>query len=368
MKIGARWRLLKTAKIPEDHAVFVRGTGTENFDIPETEATIDGDYLYIDPVPVSKALTPELTKYFNPFRITWEIRCEDGEWQPAGTSTNEIYVCLEGVTSQKPTITPYRTVVHLACSNDGATTPLEAARKTWALFAVPGEGPKNVKAWNERDKAYTRDLFYYMEDTLGAESPQNAQCGSPGEGGSAKFLLRQTNGSGQCSAWAMLLYDVWRLNRVTAKYYRADVKGSGPTGIPYYQFWVKKWHFTEPPAHTAPGPYYDFLWIWVDMKDIPINATCGQLTNVWGIPGQGSRAEHKEPSQKGFSNHQFLYYDKLFWDPSYGRIYTSEASFQNKAIAGYGFQNGTDPTTHKPRDGITKATPNVINIKFEPLP
>ena len=41
------------------------------------------------------------------------------------------------------------------------------------------------------------------------------------------------------------------------------------------------------------------------------------------------------PSEKVFSNHQFLLYNSLYYDPSYGVTYTNPADFQAKAVQAF---------------------------------
>ena len=53
------------------------------------------------------------------------------------------------------------------------------------------------------------------------------------------------------------------------------------------------------------------------------------------VAGQGS-GPSDAPSQKVFSNHQFVKYNDKYYDPSYGKIYTGDADFQTQAIQGYG--------------------------------
>lgn len=111
-------------------------------DVNKGAKTITGTHLF-----AIKDFAPQV-KFFDPLALKWEISLDGGKtFIEAGTSQNPVYFCLRGPIDEKPK--PYRTVVHLACSNDGATTADEAVEKTWALFLG-----KNVKGWDEEEKAF----------------------------------------------------------------------------------------------------------------------------------------------------------------------------------------------------------------------
>ena len=125
-------------------------------------------------------------------------------WQVAGVSKNPLYVCLSSTGPNTATL--YRTVVHLACSNAGATSQSEAAANTWDNFST-GSGPKNVKTWGESTK-----LYYYEPGKTFDENP-HIDCADPP--GTNPLLSAHR---GQCSTWATLLQDAWSVNGVNSDY------------------------------------------------------------------------------------------------------------------------------------------------------
>lgn len=324
----ATWEL--TGTIPDPDKLFIRGTGEGGIDIPSTKATISGSVISINNAVATQAF-PSQTKYYNPFTITWEVSFDGGDtWQAAGTSKNVIYVCLYG---EKPD-NRYRTMVHLACSKDGASTVDQAVSNSWDL--IKG---RNVCKWNQATESYDVPLYYYRPGTSFDPSENPVTVGG---------LLRVT--SGECIAWAHLLQDAWTLNG--AKENQDAPESSfytiaAPNQTLYRAFWVKDWG--KIPASTC---FFEFQSSEFDMIPYPPSGQYGyyddlgiNLKNERTIPGQNSGGD--APSQKVFGNHQFVKYKKAdstfaYYDPSYGVTYNGttkaqcEADFQSKALVGFG--------------------------------
>ena len=115
-------------------------------------------------------------------------------------------------------ITPNRchTVVHLACSEKGATTASQAVANTWSLF----EGPADVKTWDGVA------LHYYQSGIAWANHVTDVAG-----------LLSFRNG--QCAAWQKLLECAWQANGVVSE--RASASPTTSAG-----FLVKNWLFGNP--------------------------------------------------------------------------------------------------------------------------
>jgi hypothetical protein len=298
---------------------LVRGTGPDGINIPETAAAFTGGTIFIGLVSATAAFAGR-TKYYHPFEIAWEISFDDGyNWCPAGVSDNAIYVALEVPSGA----TPFHTVVHLACSNDGATTAADALVKTWQLFALPGGGPANVVGWNDTTKSWTRRLHYYRPRTTFGQNPWP----------DTDDLLNSPLDTGQCSTWANLFADAIALNGSSSSHVTAQ-------SIRHSFFLVKNWRFAAP---AMLGNWrFQFGGFSFDMAD-PVRVVFGELTNRPTIAGQNSAPV--APSQKVFSNHQFVRCidaagTATYYDPSYGVTYADEADFQAKAVAGFAFFAG----------------------------
>jgi hypothetical protein len=313
--------------VPNPSEVKIRGINltVSGMNIPSTAATLrtgTSDVYEISNVLVATAF-PSVVAFFKEFQIRWELSLDNGaNWAPVGTSSNPIYVCLADPVVNPATM--FRTLVHLACSNTGATTASGAAAKTWELFSEGGSSPKNVKTWN--DVA----LYYYKPGTIAV--PDNAVCSI------ATFLQSHT---GQCSVWAHLLQDAWSVNGVTSDYVTATVSGKTYLFVSDWSalsttepFWYQRTQTPlndmwpgppglNPPSVPSPYGYYDNP-----------NAATNKFLNLTTLGGQGSGAG-ATPSQKIFRNHQFLKFNGTYYDPSYGVTYANASAFQAKC-AGWG--------------------------------
>ncbi len=328
----AEWSF--TGTINDPNQLYIQGLGEGGINIPSTKAALSGSVISIANVAAEIAF-PAQTKYYNPFTIQWQVSFDGGStWQAAGTSTNAIYVCLTG-----PGPTPYRTVVHLACSKDGASTVDQAVANTWDL--VKG---RSVCKWNQATESYDIPLYYYKPGTTFAENFTTIP-----------LLLNNAKNTGQCGAWAKLLQSAWALNG--AKQNANEKESSFYTeATPKFNdaFWVTSWG-----KIPASGCLFDFQSPVFDMMPYPPSGQYGyydtlgiNMKNEASIPGQNSNAD--APSQKVFINHQFIKYTKLdgtfaYYDPSYGVTYSGatkadcEADFQSVALVGFGNEATSPP-------------------------
>ena len=97
-------------------SLAVRGTRNDALNVPQTVASrVAGttDIYQITDVPLAAPFRQNRIAFYARFEIRWEVS-RDGasKWEPAGVSTNDIYVCL----TDGSTVTPYLTTIHTACS------------------------------------------------------------------------------------------------------------------------------------------------------------------------------------------------------------------------------------------------------------
>lgn len=119
MKLKVIWENLGHARGTEYQFKGKQGAGATAFTFPETDGVLKGKKKIQIVVKADKAFEKDKVRFFNTFDIQWQVRIKKGAgpwggWQPAGTSDNPVYVCLEGGRLKK-----YRSVVHLACSVEG---------------------------------------------------------------------------------------------------------------------------------------------------------------------------------------------------------------------------------------------------------
>jgi hypothetical protein len=301
----------------------------QNAQVDKVKKTITGHDL-----PAVKDFDPKV-KFFDPLVLVWEISLDGGKtFTEAGTSQNSIYVCLNGpsnvglgpITMLVPM--PFRTTVHLACSNDGAEEPINAFEKTWELFLG-----KDVKGWDEATKGFNRKLYYYKPGTTFAQNPY----------GSAQALLQSPNDSGQCSTWASLLCDAGMLNGATSWITTALPIPNNDRNA--QMFAVNDWNFindTTSPPENATGIFV-FPTSFGEMQPLPSENIYGSWLSLETLIGQNSFPQ--APSEKVFALHIFVLFVNpvglmpMFFDPSYGETYSVTlvenaiiSDFQGKAV------------------------------------
>jgi hypothetical protein len=174
----------------------------------------------------------------------------------------------------------YHTVVHLACSKPGATTPNQAVANTWDFFKG-----KSVKTWSGTP------LTYY---------------GTPDGGFCTDTETLLSTHDGQCHSFATLLTDSLRANGLT------DIRITRVLpALSQSMFGVNNIGFSSSPSFPA-NPDYKYS----NPPDLD--------TSVSGIPGQNMST----PLAKLFVQHFIVRrgVGTEYYDPSYGIPTTTSAS------------------------------------------
>jgi len=346
---NAHWTL--TGTVPDPNQVYIKGQGTGGFNIPPTKATVSGTDVSIGTVSSGTAFTANTTQYYSSFTIQWEVSFNgpSGTYQSAGTSANVIYVGLSDTGPAGTTL--FRTVVHLACSNAGATNADEAVAKNWALFSDSTStnrhaGPKGVNGWDETAQTWTRPLYYYQK--TGADF---RHFGQSAQNSVADLLGTAYGGSGQCGVWADLLAAVFAVNGVSSTVIDATIIPSSG----YTLFWVNNWTENDMTIDFnfpgKPGYFSN------DLMPNPAGGNYGAMSDATGAAGQHSPT----PSEKCWGDHAFTQYKTLYYDPSYGFIHTGPADLQSNCIKCFGKSDGRSPTGEY-RYKLTEETNTVIQF------
>lgn len=283
---------------------------------------VDGNVYEIANVDADAAFPSSITAFYNMFRIDWELSLDDGTtWRYIGTSSNPLYVCLDDPISS--TASMFRTVVHLAVSNQGATDADEAFNNTWELFSTGGTAPANPSTWNGTL------IHYYKPGTNFLEN------GS----GSVTQLLQ--DGTGNCYAWARLFEAALSVNGVSFTRIQAKMHPNSQST----DFWVSSW--------SSLGAVFYFNNSIQDMQPPPSGSppsggTYGYYDNGAGthfknnntVPGQGTGGD--APSQKVFDIHRFTQKGGTYYDACYGCTYSGASNFETH-LAGHGYQLAAGP-------------------------
>ena len=329
----------------------IRGTQAGGFNVPATTLSlVSGTVYQANNIEVTTAFTANLTVFYDTFDIDWEVSRDGSTWESAGTSSNQIYVCLANPVYDPvnnpilSSINMFRTVVHLACSSAGATDADSAVAKTWALFSG-----LNVKTWDQKEL-----LHYYLPHT------------TFGNNTSVAALLKY--GTGQCLSWAHMLQDAWTINGVGVNSNSAESSYyTVVTVISHLNdgfFWVKTW--SHLPSNDS--EWFSFESLASDMQPPPSGDTYGYYDDGGGVLFKnedtllGQNSDPDAPSQKVFNNHQFVKYTNhsnqvVYYDPSYGAKYDDAADFQSKALIGFG---------HVAR-GVPSINPQKLQFQFTRL-
>lgn len=332
MKVVAKFKITPALTSPVA-GVTIKGTGPSALTFEATGVTLSGSEVTI-PATVSSDKLPNQVKFFNPMTIAWEFSLDGTNFSTAGSSSHKVYVTLADPLG---TINVFLTALHLAVSNDGATTQAAAAQKSWDLI----KGPANIRSWDGRK-------LYYYKPGFGFSS-----CATTSEG-----LLTSPSGTGQCGSFARLLMDVYGINGITSNFTVVDAK----TGE---QFLVKNWTFG---ARSFPGTSHEWKLELSEggfgMVPLPTGGVFGDMTSTAGLPGQNTPT----PSEKAFARHFIVKTTVVsgdqFFDPSYGVTYSDADDFETKAVIAYYARFVGDPAgTYRVRKSA-----GLKNIQFTIVP
>jgi hypothetical protein len=231
----------------------------------------------------------------------------------------------------------YRTVVHLACTNTGATTEGEAFEKTWECFTN-----RSLKTWDGKPLYYYKDGFGWTNSATYTGPLLASACST-----------NPWAGHGQCGSFAYLLKDALAANGVNSIFTTVSTSNGN-------SFIVKDWDFPPPPPTTNVYPYKLTLVREVDwsigMVPAPPGRVYGDFTKLDTLPGQNTHP----PSEEWFLLHFIVKYGQLYYDPSYGATYTDTNDFEAKAVEGY-----VDHASHNGLDFPTRTAAGLHNIQFD---
>ncbi len=312
--------------------IDIQGTGSDGAEFGPASMSVYNELAYpVGPIQADRAFS-STTEYEPEYSIHWMFSTDgkpfsdpSKEWRSAGTTSHILYACLADPAAHSASL--YRSVVHLACSNDGAVNEDEAVAKTWALL----EGPTNFKGWDEAAKSWTRPLYYYQQ---GTSLTANAT-------GLASLLAI---GTGRCSAWAQLLQKACELNGKESELVEIKVEDLRlPPVNGEYQtvgfFGIGAWNIPSEGTYDGNGKeYFPYAVDYTGGTPLVVGDFYGDIKNETGLPGQNTPT----PSLKFFSEHVIVRIanssSDLLLDPSYGIQYGNLQSLPY-VIAGFSAPN-----------------------------
>jgi hypothetical protein len=323
----------------------IRATGPNGMTILATPTVVVGNTVSLPTTEMSTAL-PNTVKYYNrkqaekSFYLKWEMEIA-GQWTTVGTTRHTIYVTLDyptlmqdidfssGATSLYRNVEfRQETLFELGCRNaDGEAIADNVSAKTWDEFT-------DCKVWRIDGK---RLSYYKNYDPIGPVD-------IPGVGTSvirSYQLLAAPEADGQCGSWADLFIRVRQIQGIASPNIYCTFVSTNNDG-----FAVNEWNFTG--AGTSGNTTYPYLNISplsstnpvvIDKLKENIDATYktnyydwaySEVTRGVGIAGQNN----SDPASL-FGNHQVVKITGTYYDPSYGKTFTSLVNIEDKAIAGY---------------------------------
>jgi hypothetical protein len=195
------------------------------------------------------------------------------------------------------------------------------------------------------------------------------------------------HGDGQCNAWAGLWYGVLKVQgginfntkigneeqpvlRLSVKwsYFAQQNPGLSLTGRDDEGFLVKNWSFTNTP--TGGNPNWNYVNQWAAGRG-PISSSTYDIHDSRSYhfknpdvqKGAGVPGQHNPNPKANFVSHTLLVIGDAqgtlkYYDPSYGKVYTTESGWVAESVAGYYFRSDSANSTYW---FIRKFSPNDIN-------
>jgi hypothetical protein len=293
--------------------IEVQETAADGLNVKPTAATLEANKQTVDlpATALAGAFPKDNISAYSPLTMTWQVSLDGGTtWQAAGTSTNPVYVILAKPINDGHTPVNFVTVAKLSCTyGAGATSNDTAVPKIFGAFTG-----LNVKRADGTPLKYYGD--YLTRNTT-----------------TAKLL---STGVGQCGSFTGLFLDMLKIQGIGQAKYEIISPKNGANG-----FLVKSWTFGA--AKSSGNPLYPYLNY--TMLGVPFRKTNGYqfaFADVTRSPMAADqiKGQNNADPAADFNNHQVAMYTDAggtttYYDPSYGKTFTSLDDFNTKAIAGF---------------------------------
>jgi hypothetical protein len=315
-KIGAKFRISSASKLG---AIKIKAAGPGGISVPETAATVFDDHVTLPLSEASSALVNTIKFYdkkdeSKAFKLQWQVKVGDLDWFTVGTTKHTVYVTLD----DPKTSLRQETLFELGCRNaDGISQASTVADAVWNEF---------------KDRIVKRvdgvQLTYY----------NSKNCPNSSTSALLEF------GDGQCGAWAKFFLDVRKVQGI-------DDVGDYVTFQPNHfelasGFYVNKCKFIGTGSNST--VYFPYI-------NIPTGPHNGSTKNIssWKfqevfdeqvIAGQGNPDPHPM-----FENHQLVFIEGQYYDPSYGVTFDSLQAIDDSIGAFYWIGKGP---VHEPMVGL----------------
>lgn len=200
IKLAAKFSLAQEITDPPKPKVMVKANGNDPFELDAVVAKYDkgSKTVKLEGAPVLTAFPTDTIDYFPAMNFEWEVSLNGGvKWNPAGTSSNPMYVTL-GKPRQA-----FLTTVHLATANLSGKTKSQMqiiVDTIWADFS-------DRAVYRAADTNQQTKLKYWGAIcNVGGTDPD--LCFEP------KGLMVQADA--RCEGWSEFLFDILRTQAVSA--------------------------------------------------------------------------------------------------------------------------------------------------------
>lgn len=302
-KIGATFKITRAWLMT---SIQFKATGPDGISIPPTAATVSGDEVTM-PLTASTTPLPSTIKYYNKddstaFKLDWQISLDGGTtWTAINSTKHTVYMTL----ADPATSLRQESLFEIGCreangKSGSATDPAVKRAITDAIWVDFSN--RNVKRVDGTQLTYYNSYNTNVTDTPG--------------------LL--AGGDGQCGSWAHFFLDVRKEQGIsdTDDYVMlTPISGDG--------FIVQNWTFSGSGNSGNSNYPYMNLPATPFKTNSSYNWMYAEVTDASGIAGQGTA----NPASF-FNNHQMVFINGQYYDPSYGIKHVNLQDIQ-ASLAGF---------------------------------
>ncbi len=313
------------------HSYYIRGLGptisTGQIIFPQQMVTPSNGQVIYDWKDADRTFVSNKVKHFDKFKITWQVSEDGNTWVDIDDSENTLYVTHKEPATEVPGAdsdgTQYRhgigyewfeSLLHISCKNaNDKTSKTSIFNAIWSDF-----GDNEIK--NVRNEA----LYYYYRWDLPYHSTNTG------------YLFQ--NRDGQCYSWCSLLIDLLKIQGIDQS--NDIVLVDSPDN---QWFLIKDWQELDNPFETfntltnCDINNSHTLITEPDLSNIVQNVGTNYFYQFYYNEAQddsGVIGQSAPNPESWFQQHCLVYLDFMgrYYDPSYGKSYSSINAFRNASV------------------------------------
>jgi hypothetical protein len=336
IKVGADFSIALCNNEISLEDLIIKGVASNGFNFPPQKGVVYNDLLRYRMNESKEILENEKVKYFEEFKINWYITTDQNalnpnleesvDWALVGVSKNPLYVthttpiaAIPGHEDNSQQLYKtgkgydyFESLLYISCNNaDDKTSKVNITLSIWDAFTQ--NDVKNSKGEN---------LYYYYRWDQHKYST------------TTYYLLQ--NQDGQCYAWASLFIDLLKIHGIDQANDLVHVRAPGGTS-----FLINDWTTLDPilkypSVLCEQDNAYSFVTdlggeVWDNIGNHYFyDFFYSEIVDETGVMGQNA-----PNPDSWFQEHCIVYLDfmDMYYDPSYGKTYSSIEQFQLESIA-----------------------------------